>query len=71
VKTSFAKQINTRKKQVLKRLAIANANRFNLCFSDPNPVPASNAVKYDLADRTQAVYYPGDSAINVSNESLF
>ena len=63
MKTSFAKRIDERKKQILKRLAIARANRFTRCFSDPNPVLASNTVKYELADRTQAINYAGVSAM--------
>jgi len=63
VKTSFAKRIDERKKQILERLAIARANRFARCFSDPNPVLASNDVKYELAERTQAINYAGVSAM--------
>ena len=63
MKTSFAKRIDERKKQILKRLAIARAKRFTRCFSDPNPVLASNAVKYELANRCQAINYAGVSAM--------
>ena|GEM_PF-1310315 len=59
MKTSFAKRIDARKKQILKRLANARVNRFTRCFSNPNPVLASNAVKYELADRAQAINYAG------------
>jgi hypothetical protein len=63
VKTSFAKRIDARKKQILKRLATARANRFTRCFSNPNPVLASNAVTYELADRAQAINYAGVTAM--------
>lgn len=63
MKTSFAKRIADRKKQILKRLATARANRFVRCFHDPNPVMGSNAVKYDLSDRTQAINYGGVSTM--------
>jgi len=63
VKTSFANRIEARKKEILKRLAQARANRFNRCFSDPNPVLASNLIKYELAERAQAINYAGVSAM--------
>jgi len=63
VKTSFAKRIDARKKQILKRLANARVNRFTRCFSNPNPVLASNAVKHELADRAQAINYAGVTAM--------
>ena len=63
VKTSFAKSIAARKKKILKRLAQARANRFTRCFSNPNPVLASNSVKYELADRAQAINYAGVTAM--------
>jgi hypothetical protein len=63
VKTSFAKRIVARKKQILKRLANARANRFNRSLSNPNPVLACNSVKYELADRAQAISYAGVTAM--------
>ena len=63
MKNSFAKRIDVRKKQILKRLATARANRFTRCFSNPDPVLASNSVKYELADRTQAINYAGVTAM--------
>jgi len=63
VKTSFANRIIKRKQQILKRLATARANRFNRFLSNPNPVLASNSVKYELADRAQAINYGGISAM--------
>ena len=61
--TSFANRISERKKQILKRLATARANRFTRCFQDSNPVIGSNAVDYELSDRTQAINYGGISAM--------
>jgi hypothetical protein len=63
VKTSFAKRIDARKKQILKRLATARASRFSRCLSNPYPVLASNAVKYDLAERAKAINYAGVTAM--------
>ena len=63
MKTSFANRISERKKQILKRLATARANRFARCFHDSNPVIGSNAVEYELSDRTQAINYGGISAM--------
>lgn len=63
MKTSFAKRIDARKKQILKRLETARENRFSRCTSNPNPVLASNSVKYELADRAQAINYAGVSAM--------
>ena len=63
MKTSFAKRIDVRKKQILKRLATARANRFARCFSNSDPVLASNSVKYELADRVQAIGYAGVTAM--------
>jgi hypothetical protein len=63
VKTSFAKRIDARKKQILKRLETARENRFSRWTSNPNPVLASNSVKYELADRAQAINYAGVSAM--------
>ena len=37
-------------RDVIDALAIARANRFTRFSSDPNPVLASNDVKYELAD---------------------
>ena len=59
MKTSFAIRIDARKKQILKRLATARANRFTRCFSNPDPVLASNVVKYELAERAKAINYAG------------
>ena len=63
VKTSFAKRIEARKKKILKRLADARANRWFRELSDPNPVIGSNNVKYELAERPQAINYAGVSAM--------
>ena len=63
MKNRFAKRVDARKKQILKRLAIARANRFTRCFSNPDPVLASNSVKYELADRAQAINYAGVTPI--------
>ena len=63
MKNSFAKRIDARKKQILKRLATARANRFTRCFSNPDPVLASNSVKYELADRAQAINHAGVTAM--------
>lgn len=63
VKTSFAKRIDARKKQILRRLATARENRFSRCIANPNPVLAANSIKYELADRTQAINYAGVSAM--------
>lgn len=63
MKTSFANRINERKKQILKRLATPRANRFTHCFQDSNPVIGSNAIEYELSDRTQAINYGGISAM--------
>ena len=60
---SLANRIAVRKKQILKRLADARADRFTRCFSNPNPVIGTNAVKYELSDRTQAINYAGISAM--------
>ncbi|AMV33530.1 hypothetical protein VN12_15495 [Pirellula sp. SH-Sr6A] len=62
MKLSFAKRIGARKKQTLKRLAAARENRFSRGISNPNPVLATNSVKYELADRTHAISYAGVSA---------
>jgi hypothetical protein len=63
VKLSFAKCIGAREKQILKRLATARENRFSRGISNPNPVLATNSVKYELADRTHAISYAGVSAM--------
>ena len=63
MKTNFAEMIEARKKQFLKRLADARANRFNRVFRDPNPVIGSNDVVYELAERSQAINYAGVSAM--------
>ena len=63
MKTSFAKRIEARKKKILKRLADARANRWFRELSDPNPVIGSNNVKYELAERPQAINYAGVSAM--------
>ena len=63
MKTNFAKKIEARKKQILKRLADARANRFNRALTDPNPVIGSNDVKYELSERLQAINYAGVSAM--------
>ncbi len=62
VKLSFAKRIGARKKQIIKRLATARENRSSRGISNPNPVLATNSVKYELADRTHAISYAGVSA---------
>lgn len=63
MKTSFAKRIAARKKKILKRLADARTNRWFRELSDPNPVIGSNNVKYELAERAQAINYAGVSAM--------
>ena len=63
MKTSFAKCIAVRKKKILKRLADARTNRWFRELSDPNPVIGSNNVKYELAERIQAINYAGVSAM--------
>lgn len=60
---SFAKSIALRKKNVLKRLALARSKRFSRCFSDPDPVLANNSVKYELSNRVKAINYAGISAM--------
>lgn len=63
MKSSFADRIKVRKKQILKRLATARANRFTRIFHNANPVIGSNSVKYELSDRTHAINYGGVSAM--------
>jgi hypothetical protein len=63
VKQSFAQRIARRKKQILNRLAKAREDRFVRCFTRPDPVIASNPIKYELADKVQAISYGGISAM--------
>jgi hypothetical protein len=63
VKTSFAKRLAARKKQLLKRLVDARKNRWYRELRNPNPVIGSNNVKYELADRSHAINYGGLSAM--------
>lgn len=62
MKTSFAKRIARRKKQLLERLANARLNRFSRGFA-PQDVIGDNRIKYELADRTQAISYGGVGAM--------
>lgn len=62
MKASFAKRIVRRKKALLKRLAQARINRF-VRGCDPRPVIGANAMKYELADRTQAICHGGLGAM--------
>jgi len=62
VKASFAKRIARRKKALLSRLAKARRNRFVRGW-DPTPVIGGNAMKYELADRTQAICHGGLAAM--------
>lgn len=63
MKTIFAKRIALRKKQLRKRLSDARSNRWWRELRNPNPVIGSNNVKYELADRSQAINYGGLSAM--------
>jgi len=63
VKTSFAKRIAVRKKQLLKRLADARTDRWFRELRNTNPVIGSNNVKYELAERSQAINYGGLTAM--------
>ena len=62
-KSSFAKRIKERKKQLLKRLAKAREERWVRGFRNPQPVIASNSVKYELAERAQAFAHGGLTAL--------
>ena len=62
MKTSFAKRIARRKQKLLKRLAKARLNRFIRGF-DPQDVIGDNSIKYELADRTQAISHGGVGAM--------
>ncbi len=63
MKTSFAKRLAARKKQILKKLADARKNRWYRELRNPNPVIGSNNVKYELAERSYAINYGGLSAM--------
>ena len=62
-KSSLAKRIKERKKQLLKRLAKAREERWVRGFRNPQPVIASNSVKYELAERAQAFAHGGLTAL--------
>lgn len=62
-KSSLAKRIKERKKQLLKRLAKAREDRWMRGFRNPQPVIASNSIKYELADRAQAFSHGGLTAL--------
>ena len=62
-KSSFAKRIKERKKQLLERLAKARKDRWVRGFRNPQPVIASNSVKYELAERAQAFSHGGLTAL--------
>jgi hypothetical protein len=58
VKRNVAKKVARRKRRVLKRLENARERRF-IRGQNPTSVIGANAVKYELAERTQAICHGG------------
>ncbi|MCA9195760.1 MAG: hypothetical protein KDB03_28520, partial [Planctomycetales bacterium] len=58
MKRNVAKKVARRKRRILKKLQTARDRRF-LRGMDPTPVIGSNAIRYELSERSHAICHGG------------
>ena len=59
MKRSIARRLARRKQRIARRLERANQNKYRRCALEAGPVLNPPGVKYELADKTQAISYGG------------